>query len=52
MRTTNQHIQSEVQRYIDFGYSIEGACKQVDSLYLGRHSVAVAQVKQQLLKAA
>ena len=50
MRSTDTHIESQIKRYIDHGYSLESAARAVDSLTLNRHSHIVERVKNKLAK--
>jgi hypothetical protein len=44
-----RQLKIEIQRYIDFGYSIEKACQQVDKLYHSQYTFKVYEIQQQLL---
>ena len=38
----------EIQRYIDFGYSIGAACNQVDNLYRGKYTFLISGIMEQM----
>ena len=41
-------LKIEIQRYIDFGYSIEESCSQVNNLYLNKFLFKIYEIQQQL----
>ena len=48
MKTTEQMMKREIQRYIKHGFSLRVAVAQVKSLYLGRHDRAIDSAAKQL----
>jgi len=47
-----KELRAEIQRYIDFGYSIQSACQQVNNLYHSKHLEKIIEIQNQMITEA
>ena len=43
-------LKKEIQNYINFGYSVDSACMQVNNLYCNKYLHAIYEIKKELSK--